>query len=117
MSLINYEQPKHVKFISYSGEHPNLCRGTLKLEIDGVEYCFRGYSGDSVNPENGDGTFKRFWYSGGACEYDCDGVYYFTKGEWIIDVSKLPEDLRKYAAEIDEVFNKNVERGCCGGCK
>lgn len=26
---------EHVKFISYTGEYPNLCCGDLTLEIDG----------------------------------------------------------------------------------
>ncbi len=109
MSLINNEQSQHVKFISYSGEYPNLCCGTLKLEIDGVEYCFHGYAESSVNPKNEDGTYKRFWYSGGNCGDR-------EPEEWIINVSMLPEHLREYAAEIDVVFNENVEWGCCGGC-
>ena len=29
-----------VKFISYTGEYPNLCSGVLTLEIDGKEYKF-----------------------------------------------------------------------------
>ena len=29
-----------VKFISYTGEYPNLCSGVLTLEIDGVQYKF-----------------------------------------------------------------------------
>lgn len=37
--------------------------------------------------------------------------------EWTIDVLELPEKFRKYAAEIDNVFNTNVEYGCCGGCR
>lgn len=111
MSLINYEQSKRVKFISYSGEYPNLCRGTLKLEIDGVEYCFHGYN-DGTNIKNEDGTYKRFWSSGGNCgDYGSCEIE-----EWVIDVSLLPEHLRQYAAEIDVVFNDNVEWGCCGGC-
>jgi len=38
------------------------------------------------------------------------------RGEWQINVSKLPEEIKQYAQEIDEVFNENVPYGCCGGC-
>ena len=30
----------HVKFISYDGKYPNLCRGKLTLEIDGEKVTF-----------------------------------------------------------------------------
>ncbi len=96
---------RHVKFISYTGAWPNLCKGTLTLEIDGVEYCFDGFT-------------SRFWRTGGAAYFS--GKNYrdstITKTPWIIDASKLPENLRQYAEEIDAVFNENVEHGCCGGC-
>ena len=39
--LINKkENGKRVKFVSYTGEYPNLCDGVLTLEIDGVQYKF-----------------------------------------------------------------------------
>ena len=31
---------EHVKFVSYDGEYPNLCTGTLVLNIDGTDYSF-----------------------------------------------------------------------------
>ncbi len=115
MSLINNEQPQHIEFIFYSGEGPNLCAGTLLLRIDDTEYCFRG-DNDMTDKNSENGAYKSFWRSGGDCGYDFEGTPGSTEGEWIIDVLMLPEHLRKYAAEIDEVFNKNVEWGCCGGC-
>lgn len=36
----------HVKFVSYTGNYPNLCRGDLTLEIDGEIVTF-GYGFDS----------------------------------------------------------------------
>ena len=30
----NYNDTTHVKFVSYTGKFPNLCRGILTLEID-----------------------------------------------------------------------------------
>lgn len=99
------ENNKHVKFIDYTGFSPNLCRGTLILEIDGIEWVFSHYE-------------DRFWSSGGSCGFSGSNYTnsYINKGEWIIDVNKLPEEIRCYAAEIDEVFNENVPYGCCGGC-
>lgn len=57
--------------------------------------------------------YEAFWYSGGHLMPNYEGAVH---GEWKIDVSKLPEQFRKYATEIDKVFNDNVPFGCCGGC-
>ena len=105
--LINHSTNSHVKFVSYTGEYPNLCSGILTLEIDGIEYTF----GSEYNRPKPD--FKRFWYSGGGITDDYNST---IEEEWEVDVDDLPEQFRKYAAEIDRVFNDNVEWGCCGGC-
>lgn len=106
----------HVKFISYTGKYPNLCSGTLVLEIDGQQYTFTNNYYALLNPAPF--TYPKFWFSGGTCgfaggNYQCAEV---THDEWEIDVYALPEELKKYADEIDEVFNENVRHGCCGGC-
>lgn len=100
--VIHDAESKHVEFVSYSGEYPNLCRGELVLRIDG----------DNVVFGLGKNKFKRFWLSGGGIEYEEDII---TK-EWVICTKDLPEKYQKYAIEIDEVFNENVPYGCCGGC-
>lgn len=94
----------NVKFISYTGKWPILCSGVLTLEVNGKTYKF-GYSQE----------YPKFWYSGGSCGFEDTGAY-INYGEWEIDVDDLPEELRKYALEIDKVLNENVEPGCCGGC-
>lgn len=108
--LINLSnnETNHVKFISYTGKWPNLCRGLLTLNIDGKDVTF-GYSYLSKPKPD----YEPFWYSGGGLMEDYMGAY---TGEWQIDVERIPEQFRKYATEIDEVFNVNVEHGCCGGC-
>lgn len=114
--LINNEtyMENNVKFVSYTGKYPNLCRGVLTLEIEGVEWKF-GHD-YSVGWEN-DGNHDRFWYSGGECYFTNNySNSHVSSGEWIIDAHKIPEEIRKYAAEINVVFNDNVEYGCCGGC-
>lgn len=87
-----------VVFVCYDGCYPNLCRGTLKLQIDGKLVEFRDilYSNGSV------GFF---------------GIYeeeYVTKGRW--DILKNIGEYEKYKNEIVELVNENVELGCCGGC-
>lgn len=103
----------HVKFISYTGKYPALCIGVLTLEIDGVVVKFgHDYSKGSWET---DGNYHSFWESGGGCV--CDGAYDSVfDGEWEIDKYDLPEQYRRYADEIDRVFNDNVPHGCCGGC-
>lgn len=97
-----YYKKRHVEFVSYTGRYPNLCRGELLLEIDGKQVLFG--LGDHARPI--------FWTSGGYL----DDEYYAHTGEWVIDIDLLPEEYRKYSAEIDRVFNDNVPWGCCGGC-
>ena len=106
----NSKMNSHVKFVSYTGDYPNLCNGILTLEIDGIEYTF-GSSWKEPKPD-----FKRFWCSGGSVVADEHLNFKVKHNEWIIDIDNLPEQFHKYAAEIDEVFNENVECGCCGGC-
>ena len=101
---------EHVKFISYTGKYPNLCRGDLTLEIDGEKVIFG--NGYDIKMNKRKGVYPIFWHSGGYISAN----YEAYKGEWQIDVSEIPEEYRKYASEIDEVFNVNVPYGCCGGC-
>lgn len=104
--LVGEYKPTHVKFVSYTGKYPILCSGALTLEIDGKQYKFH-YDYDNKT------IFPVFWSSGGHILDDYSGT---SKSEWIIDISDLPEHIREYAYEIDQVFNENVECGCCGGC-
>lgn len=104
----------HVEFIDYTGEYPNLCRGILTLKIDGNEVKF-GHDYNNYNITTGkfnDTNYGSFWSSGGGL----DRNYCAYSGQWEIDVNDIPEQYKKYAAEIDDVFNANVRYGCCGGC-
>ena len=102
---------EHVKFVSYTGRWPNLCSGILTLEIDDERYVFGGveYNNPTNNP--------KFWYTTGECGFlgSLDNPY-IHEGPWEIDEFELPDSIRRYADEICNVFNQNVERGCCGGC-
>lgn len=109
---INSKSSEHVKFVSYTGKYPNLCSGILTLEIDGKEYTF---GNDYFNPNKVD--YDKFWSSGGNCGFTNNyASSYVNDGEWNIDYEEIPDEFKKYAHEIDEVFNENVPQGCCGGC-
>lgn len=104
----------HVTFVSYSGRYPNLCCGTLVLNIDGELITFDYLS----NKADSKKVFPSFWHSGGSTGFAGPGYEnpYTETNEWNICVEELPEKYRQYASEIDEVFNENVPFGCCGGC-
>lgn len=87
-----------VKFISYSERFPNLCRGTLTVEIEGQLVEIRGFcSGGGV------------WFD----EYWEEHIYV---GPWFIDYDDIPTEYLEYKDEIIECMNENVPHGCCGGC-
>ena len=104
--LINSEllEMSNVKFISYDGRYPHLCSGKLTLKIDGIVVTFGSLWKIQTD-------YPKFWSSGGVCNSES-----CSTNEWEIDVRELPEIYRKYAAEIDRIFNDNVPHGCCGGC-
>lgn len=106
------EEVNHVKFVSYTGKYPTLCSGLLTLEIDGEEVVF-GYKYKAEITHHRTPDYPPFWTSGGFTNYCVNKI---EKGEWNIHVDELPDKYKKYAREIDVIFNANVEHGCCGGC-
>lgn len=102
---------KNVEFISYTGKYPNLCNGILTLKINNSEVKF---GNDYHTNEH---YSDCFWHSGGTCGFH--GYYegsYRESGRWLINESEIPEEYREYTDDIEELFNDNVEYGCCGGC-
>ena len=85
-----------VKFISYNGWYPNLCRGELVLEINGkIE------------------RFNHVLSSGGRVWFDGEWNEHVERGEWYVS---LPEEFEHLEDIVTELVNENVECGCCGGC-
>lgn len=99
-----------IKFINYDGCWPNLCRGILTLELDGIEMTFGDLYG---NPKT---DYDRFWSSGGGVIEDADGGYHIEHGKWILEKDRLSKELIPFGDLLIKVFNENVEYGCCGGC-
>lgn len=115
-----------VKFISYDGQFPNLCRGVLVVEINEQLYalamCKNYYKTRSCIREN-QNIIKLIgcdFRSGGYVDVDTGDI---EQGEWLLDLDdartlsgiKFPL-IKEYITELIEVFNENVEQGCCGGC-
>lgn len=88
-----------LKFVSYDGEFPNLCLGTLILELNGEEIVFPEYC----------------LSSGGSVWFDDDWLDHIEKGRWTIEKfpNNFPKNLEK---DAEKLVNKNVPWGCCGGC-
>lgn len=88
-----------LKFKSYNGEYPNLCSGTLVLELDGEDIVFPSYC----------------LSSGGSTWFDEDWNAYIESGEWTIDEypEGFPEELKE---EAKDLVNCYINCGCCGGC-
>ena len=108
-----------IKFLAYTGEYPNLCRGELILEIDGIKTKFDSYYSNKENGKidnEGVRHCNRCWSSGGSVWFDGDWHEHVEQGPWIINEDELPNDLKLYAEKIEELFNTNVPWGCCGGC-
>ena len=87
-----------VKFISYSGRFPNLCSGTLTVEIEGQLVKIRGFC------------------SGGSVWFDDNWYEHVEEGPWSIDDDDIPTQYLEYKNEIIACMNANVPWGCCGGC-
>ncbi len=85
-----------IKFVSYDGKYPNLCSGTLVLEIDGEEESFSNclYAEDSDFGDNATWSFE-------VDEYNNPKSIDFGEMEVIY---------------IEHLLNKHVERPHCGGC-
>ncbi len=90
---------KNFLFLTYSGDWPNLCSGTLML-----------------------GTETRHWVfnlgaliPGGSVSFDDNWTAEVTEGPW--GVSEWPEGFpEELKEEALEVINENIRWGCCGGC-
>jgi len=85
-----------VKFVSYNGKYPNLCRGDLILEINKKQHKLD-------NP----------LCSGGSVSFTPEWDEIITEGKWEIE---LPQHLECYREQIENIVEDNIRHGCCGGC-
>lgn len=84
-----------IKFVSYDGAYPNLCSGTLVLEVDGVKR-----------------SAQHALASTGCINWRDDTV---IKGDRVLS-AYAPQWMQGREKEILAVVNANVPKGCCGGC-
>lgn len=98
---------KDIKFGSYDGKYPNLCRGRLVIYVDGKR-CFA------------DNALS----SGGSVYHTGDYDWHIESGLWDVDFSEFKIDGKHLETNffsdsekkyIIYMINENVELGCCGG--
>lgn len=120
MAELDFAIPK-VEFVSYTGGYPTLCSGVLTVLIDGKEYkfghepCSGHYDREKDEFVYDDDNYQKFWRSGGRISR----AYNAIEGPWEEDKlysEELPETLKALVPILLQVFNENVEHGCCGGC-
>ena len=89
-----------LKFIDYSYSG-GLCKGTLTIEDTDtgntyeIEHCL---------------------CSGGTCGVNSAGDEDVTQGPWTVNSWTIPDELRDYVEDIENLANLNVPYGCCGYC-
>lgn len=94
--LVNSSQKSVVEFVDYTGEFPNLCRGTLIINVNGKRF-----------------ELSRILRPGGSVWVD-NGDERVEDGPW--KLYSLPDELKHLHDEIESLVNENVMWGCCGGC-
>lgn len=86
-----------VEFISYDGDYPNLCAGTLVIKVEGVEF-----------------NLPHALVSGGTVWFDDDWSDHVIQRPW--KIKNLPEEIEPFRQQILDLVNENVPFGCGGGC-
>lgn len=89
---------RNIEFVSYDGENPNLCSGTLIVKVDGEER--------KVNCK---------LISGGSIKCNKNWDCIVEQGAWTIEFKDYAFS-KKEQKYITKLVNKNVPFGCCGGC-
>lgn len=118
-----------IKFISYTGKYPTLCMGVLTVEINGKKYKFghdfehyhsKNNTYDNEDPNNQ--NFEKFWTSGGKICKNIKWDMWTEERKWELNNEwdncdlKHPQWVIDIIPQLLEIFNENVQYGCCGGC-
>jgi hypothetical protein len=98
---VNTPEKEIVQFVSYSGQYPHLCKGTLVILVGKTTY-----------------KLKDVLVSGGFVEVCEDGKASIEEGPWEFNsqLNRIPLKLQQYYKEILSIVNCEIEHGCCGGC-
>ena len=88
--------------VSYDGEYPILCDGTLKVILDNGEEL-------EISSPCASG--------GGICRSE-DWDMWPEEGEWKIGYGLKNNKIltKEDKQKVVDWFNENVPHGCCGGC-
>lgn len=96
-----------IEFVSYDGEFPNLCSGTLTVKINDKVVKFGNWD---------ECDYLRFWYSGGCVSFEGDECFIDQQSWRFEPIERFPTELADCYEELCQLFQGNVEMGCCGGC-
>ena len=112
-----------LEFVEYTGRYPNLCSGRLFVRIDGKLFSFGNYCRGKKGKTSDDGVpnYPKFWTSGGHIWGDDKGNMGSVDAPWRLEIREFdepefPVDIKELLPQLIELFNDNVEPGCCGGC-
>lgn len=97
---------RKVNFLGYTGKFPELCHGVMTLKIDGTDTTF------GTDDFEADYSFEL--YSGGYAGKGMDlKTAILSEGFWEVI---LPPEFSDIEELVNELFNEEVQLGCCGGC-
>lgn len=112
-----------LEFVEYTGRYPHLCSGRLFVRIDDKLVSFGNYCLGEKGKTSDEGVpnYPKFWGSGGHIWVDDEGHMGGVDApwrleSWRLDEPNVPKAIRALLPELIELFNDNVEPGCCGGC-
>ena len=116
-----------IEFVSYDGEYPCLCMGTLVVKINDVPYHFHySWENKRKDPKHaGEIWCPDFWRSGGRAYFENDYRDSIVEhAPWELSASRdseydrknFPEIVLNHLERLIDLFNANVPEGCCGGC-
>ena len=98
-NIISSSNTPNIEFVSWTQQSYAWCGSDVTIKVNGKEI-----------------TLERPLISGGSVWFGEDWDEHVEDGPWTIRSDALPNELKEYKEEIEEVINNSIPCGCCGGC-